>query len=95
MSEPAPRDPGAAFERTSLAWHRTGLSAAGAAALSFRIFFDRPPLGVVLSALLLLVGASAWIPGAPLPTATWRLRCVAIGITASAVLAGFLSLTGT
>ncbi len=95
MAEPAPRDPGAAFERTLLAWHRTGLSAAGAGALAFRIFFDRLPLGVVLSALLLLVGAAAWIPAAPAPTAPWRLRGMAIGITASAVLAGFLSMTGT
>jgi hypothetical protein len=87
-------DRGAAFERTSLAWNRTGLTAAGAGALALKVFWDRTVLGLALAGLLLGIGVLAYAAGAHPPVAPVRLRALSLGVTAAAVLGVVVAIVG-
>ena len=93
MTEPA-RDPGLAFERTTLAWHRTGLSSAAVGAISLRAFWDVGPPGVVLAALLAAIGGLANAASTSTPAGAQRLRLMSLALTAAAALAAMLSIVG-
>ena len=88
----APQDPGLALERTTLAWHRTGLSCAAVGAISFRFFWGTGVLAIGLSALLLAIGGLAYAAGASTPVAPGRLRAMSLGLTVAAVIGAFLSI---
>ena len=88
------RDPGLAFERTHLAWNRTGLSAVVLAALALKAFDDHLEVGVALATLFLLVGVLAYRTGAQAPAAPARLRLLSLGVTAAAVLAAAATIVG-
>nr|WP_275980076.1 DUF202 domain-containing protein [Couchioplanes caeruleus] len=61
-SAPGHRDPGAAAERTRLAWRRTGLSAAAVALLAARpAFAPGAGVGVFLVAALVMAGWAACV----------------------------------
>lgn len=81
-------DPGAAAERTALAWNRTGLSAAAAGAIALKLFWGESMLGVGLAVLLVATAALAYAaPASPL-----RFRALSLAVTAAAVLSGVLTL---
>lgn len=87
------RDPGAALERTSLAWNRTGLSAVAAGALTLHVFSDRGVAGLALTALLGGGGALAYLSARRSPASPARLRLLSLVITAASVLGAMLSVT--
>ena len=89
------RDPGLAAERTTLAWHRTGLSSFALAALAVHSFQDRLAVAVPVAGLLAALGATAYRTGAaPGPTAPARLRLVSLGVTAAALLSAVGTIVG-
>ena len=93
MSEPF-RDPGLALERTTLAWHRTGLSSVAVGALCLKVFWVAGVVGIALSALLVALGGLAYAAGASTPTTPRRLRAMSLGLTSAAAVAAFLSIVG-
>jgi uncharacterized membrane protein YidH (DUF202 family) len=88
------RDPGLAFERTSLAWHRTGLSALALAAVALKALQHRPLLGVPLSAVFAVVAVVAYVTGASTPAPPARLRAISLVVTLAAVLTGVCTIVG-
>jgi uncharacterized membrane protein YidH (DUF202 family) len=88
------RDPGLAFERTSLAWHRTGLSAIAIAALALKALQHRLGVGIPLSAVFAVVGVAAYATGATTPASPRRLRLLSLGVTAAAVLSAAGTIVG-
>ena len=88
------KDPGLALERTTLAWHRTGLSSVAVGALSLKVFWGTGALGVALSALLLAIGGLAYAAGATTPATPGRLRAISLGLTAAAAIGAFLGIVG-
>ena len=90
-----PRDPGLAEERTTLAWHRTGLSALAIAALAVHSFQERLEVAVPVALLLGALGALAYRTGdAPTPTSPVRLRLVSLGVTLVAGLCALATIVG-
>lgn len=87
------RDPGAAFERTSLAWNRTGLSAIAAGVLTLHGFSDRGAAGFLLAVVLVGGGAFAYLSARRSPVAPMRLRVLSLVVTAAALLAAWLAVT--
>ena len=87
-------DPGLAFERTTLAWHRTGLSCAAVAAISLRVFWEEGPIGLVLAGLLAAIGGLAYAAGRTAPVGAASLRAMSLGLTLAAVLGAVLSIVG-
>jgi uncharacterized membrane protein YidH (DUF202 family) len=81
-----PRDPGLAYERTTLAWHRTGLSSAAVGAVCVKVFWGGPTLGLAAAGLLVTVGAFAYAAGRHTPVAPSRLRALSLGTTLAAGL---------
>jgi hypothetical protein len=88
------RDRGLAFERTSLAWNRTGLASLAAAALCLKVFWDGHPLGLVLAAILAVIGVVAYGAGARPPVTPNTLRAMSLATTAAAVVGMVLSIVG-
>ena len=88
------RDPGLALERTTLAWHRTGLSSVAVGALSLKVFWGSGVLGIGLSALLVAIGGLAYAAGAATPTTPGRLRAMSLGLTIAAAIGALLSIVG-
>ena len=88
------KDPGLALERTTLAWHRTGLSSVAVGALCLKVFWGTGPVGVALSALLLAIGGLAYAAGASTPTSPGRLRAMSAGLTIAAAIGVLLSIVG-
>lgn len=88
------RDPGLALERTTLAWHRTGLSSAAVGAICLMVFWGRGAVGIGLSALLLVIGGLAYAAGAATPSTPGRLRATSLGLTVAAAIGAFLSIVG-
>lgn len=87
-------DPGLALERTTLAWHRTGLSSVAVGAICLRVFWESGVVGIALSALFVAMGGLAYAAGASTPTTPGRLRAVSLGLTVAAVIGAFLSIVG-
>ena len=87
-------DPGLALERTTLAWHRTGLSSVAVGAISLKVFWERGVVGIGLSVLLVAIGALAYAAGAATPTTPGRLRAISVGLTLAAGIGAFLSIVG-
>ena len=87
-------DPGLALERTTLAWHRTGLSSVAVGAICLRVFWGAGVVGVALAALFLGIGGLAYAAGATTPAGPARLRAISLGLTVAAAVGGFLSIVG-
>jgi uncharacterized membrane protein YidH (DUF202 family) len=81
------RDPGLAFERTTLAWHRTGLSSLAAAALAVHSYRVHPAVAFATATLLAGLAALAYRTGATAPTTAARIRTMSLGVTIVAALA--------
>ena len=94
MSQEEGRDAGLAFERTTLAWNRTGLSAMAVAALALHSFRDRILAAIAVAAVLGTIGVLAYRTGARSPASPARLRTMSVGVTAVAVLTAALSIVG-
>lgn len=88
------KDPGLALERTTLAWHRTGLSSVAVGAFCLRILWGSGVVGIVLSALLIVIGGLAYAAGSSTPATPGRLRTMSLGLTAVAAIGAFLSIVG-
>jgi uncharacterized membrane protein YidH (DUF202 family) len=88
------RDPGLAFERTTLAWNRTGLSCVAVGALCLKVFWDDHALGLLLGALLIGTGVLAYEAGAKAPVGPRLLRAMSLAVTASALVGVALSIVG-
>ena len=93
MSVPR-RDPGLAMERTTLAWHRTGLSSVAVGAVCLKAFWGEDPVGIVLAGLLVLVGALAYAGSGEAPAGRGRVRNLSLALTSAAAIAAFLSIVG-
>ena len=87
-------DPGLALERTTLAWHRTGLSSAAVGAIGLRVFWGTGVVGIALSALLVAIGGLAYAAGRTTPATPARLRAMSLGLTSAAAIGAFLSIVG-
>jgi uncharacterized membrane protein YidH (DUF202 family) len=88
------RDPGLAFERTTLAWNRTGLASVGAGAICLKVFWTEGVLGVALALLLIAIGVLAYEAGAHAPAGRRVLRAMSLAVTATAVIGVALSVVG-
>ena len=88
------RDPGLAFERTTLAWNRTGLASVTVGAVTLKVYWDAHVLGVVLGLLLIGIGVLAYEAGAKAPAGPGRLRAMSLAVTAAAVVGVALSVVG-
>jgi uncharacterized membrane protein YidH (DUF202 family) len=88
------RDPGLAFERTTLAWNRTGLSCVAVGALCLKVFWDDAVLGLVLGVLLIATGVLAYETGPRAPARPRTLRAMSLAVTAAALLGVALSIVG-
>lgn len=88
------RDPGLAFERTTLAWHRTGLSALAVSAVALKAFQHRPVLAVPLAGLFASVGVLAYRTGASTPASPARLRAISLAVTLAAAASGVGTIVG-
>ena len=86
-------DPGLARERTTLAWHRTGLSSLALAALAVHSFQERMEVAVPIAALLAVLGVVAYRAGSS-PASPGRLRSMSLGVTAAAVLSAAATIVG-
>jgi uncharacterized membrane protein YidH (DUF202 family) len=87
-------DPGLAMERTTLAWHRTGLSSVAVGAVCLKAFWGQSPLGLVLGGLLVVLGVGAYALGAAAPAPAGRVRTVSLAITVAAAIGALLSIVG-
>jgi uncharacterized membrane protein YidH (DUF202 family) len=85
VTEPR-RDPGLAYERTTLAWQRTGLSSAAVGAICVKVFWGGPTLGLAAAGLLVAVGALTYAAGRHTPVDPPRLRALSLGTTLAAAL---------
>jgi uncharacterized membrane protein YidH (DUF202 family) len=91
-------DPGLQPERTSLAWRRTGLAAATAAAAMVRVAVVRDaPLVAALCAGLLVVSLGAFLEGSARSTARRRwfeddAQLVGLSLIARATVAAVVAL---
>ena len=88
------RDPGLAFERTALAWNRTGLSCVAVGALCLKVFWDEALLGIVLGLVLVATGVLAYEAGATAPAGRRTMRAMSLAVTAAAVVGVALSVVG-
>ena len=88
------RDPGLARERTTMAWHRTGLSALALAALAIHSFQDRMAAAVPIAGLLAVIGVLAYRAGAHTPASPRRLRSMSLGVSAAAALSAAATIVG-
>ena len=88
------RDPGLAFERTTLAWNRTGLASVAVGAVALKVFWDEHALGIVLGLLLVAIGVLAYEAGAHAPAGPRTLRAMSLAVTAAAVIGVALSVVG-
>jgi uncharacterized membrane protein YidH (DUF202 family) len=88
------RDPGLAFERTTLAWNRTGLSCVAVGAVCLKVFWDDAVLGLVLGALLIATGVLAYETGPRAPARPRTVRAMSLAVTAAALLGVGLSIVG-
>lgn len=88
------RDPGLALERTTLAWHRTGLSSVAVGAICLRVFWGSGALAIGLSALFIAVGGLAYAAGSSTPATSGRLRAMSAGLTLAAAVGAWLSIVG-
>jgi uncharacterized membrane protein YidH (DUF202 family) len=87
-------DRGLALERTTLAWHRTGLSSVAVGAVYLKVFWGGHVVGVVLAAVLVAIGAFAYGAGGEAPAARTRVRVMSLAVTSTAVLGAFLGIVG-
>jgi uncharacterized membrane protein YidH (DUF202 family) len=87
-------DPGLAFERTTLAWNRTGLASVAAGGVCLKVFWDREILGLALALLLIAIGVLSYVAGARTPVGPRALRVMSLAVTTSAVLATALTMVG-
>ena len=87
-------DPGLALERTTLAWHRTGLSSAAVGAICLKVFWGRGVVGIALSSLFVGIGGLAYAAGSSTPVTPARLRAMSAGLTLAAGVGAFLSIVG-
>jgi uncharacterized membrane protein YidH (DUF202 family) len=87
-------DRGLAFERTTLAWNRTGLSSVAVGAVTLKVYWDEHVLGIVLGLLLVAVGVLAYEAGATAPAGPGTLRAMSLAVTAAAVVGVALSVVG-
>ena len=94
MSASDERDPGLAFERTTLAWNRTGLASVAVGAVTLKVFWDEHVLGVVLGLLLIGIGVLAYEAGATAPASPRTLRAMSLAVTAAALIGVGLSIVG-
>jgi uncharacterized membrane protein YidH (DUF202 family) len=88
------RDPGLAFERTTLAWHRTGLSALALSALAVHSFQERMRVAVPIAGLLAVIGVLAYRTGATSPVPPRRLRMLSLGVSGAALLCALATFSG-
>ena len=84
----AQRDRGLAAERTALAWNRTGLSAAGVAAVMLKLSWGESTAGVVLSAVLLVLAGVAYTG----PRWHRRFLMMSVAMTAAAAVSVVVAL---
>lgn len=61
---PAPGDPGAAAQRTALAWRRTGLALLAVTLTVARLGVEVLPVAVVLGPTLVAAGLAGWVVAA-------------------------------
>ena len=87
-------DPGLALERTTLAWHRTGLSSVAIGAIALRVFWGSGVLGIALCALFVAIGGLAYAAGRTTPATPGRLRAMSVGLTVAAAIGALLSIVG-
>ena len=87
-------DPGLAFERTTLAWHRTGLSAMAVSALAVHSFQHRLRVAVPVAGLFAVIGIVAYRTGSTSPVSPWLLRSMSLGVSAAAAIAAVAVLSG-
>jgi uncharacterized membrane protein YidH (DUF202 family) len=87
-------DRGLAMERTTLAWHRTGLSSIAVGAVCLKAYGGEEPVGIVLAALLVLIGASAYAAAGDAPAAAARVRTMSLAVASAAAMGAFLSIVG-
>ena len=88
------RDPGLAFERTTLAWNRTGLSCVAVGAVCLKVFWDHEVLGLVLGFVLIGTGVLAYEAGVKAPAGPRILRAMSLAVTAAALVGAVLSIVG-
>lgn len=88
------RDPGLAFERTTLAWHRTGLSALALSALAVHSFQERMHVAVPVAGLLAAIGVFAYRTGSTSPVSPRRLRSMSLAVTTAAAVCAVATIVG-
>ncbi len=94
MSEGDGRDRGLAFERTTLAWQRTGLSALATAAVTVKALQHRLVLAGGLGVALAAIGLLALRTGATPPASPARLRTISLAVTLVAVVTAGSTIVG-
>lgn len=87
-------DRGLAFERTTLAWNRTGLASVTVGALVVRVFWEGDVLGIALGSVFVVIGVLAYTAGSHPPAGPRRIRAMSLAVTLAAVLGVALSIVG-